>query len=811
MALTHQVLADLNGTGTLVDISADVIFDDGQGIVRTWGRTDWLADVPNVGTLTFSLDNGIRGGNGAYTPGNPTNIYQTGVAEGVWVWWRVYDPSSLNGTVRGGYAGQFTMQAPTISFPNGRSGSCVVTVQCVDILGLFQGRICKSLYDEEMTSSGSPQASTGVSLVGYWPMTDGNVGGSCADHSGLNQPPLVMAPGSTTIKFQGANGLKTEGASAVMSTVSPTQLNTSMGTGWLSTSGQGNLNCPAPSSGTKSWTIAAWVSIPPTITSAQAWNGTTGISRYVNLLEVTDTSGYTQSFGWDRVLQLPYMVVNYGGYSGYVNQFNSHATGYPWKYSTDGTSIDDCQLITFTLGVSGGNIWAQCTVGSDNQGGYASMSLTAPSGMTNWPQSISVGSCPRGNSQGAGGPGTSDWVGAIHHVSLYIGSSDATGLYQYLQPNGVGFTEDATSRLTRVTKWVAAGHISPYLYGAEHSDQLEVQDTAGKSALQVVCDALRLEGGYLAAYANFVSSAPATVPFPWPLRADVGPPEMTWQNTTSYALLLDVEADLSVIPDLVRDLSGRVQTVTASGRYNSGVAYYGSDPTASGATATLNAATSNGVRLGNLAQLRVAQGRTNTLQLTGFTVDTRTSSSYVGGSGLIAGLSDSPQRFRITGLPAALMGITYADYFVIGATETYSLDEASVAYVCKPADTPAPAFFTPASLPTSDYSQNSWRFDVGSDFHISQSMAAANSSNLNCYQTDPVNQPTWSTTAGDYPLDVMVGNECMTVSAPPTDYGDGHTKFWTPSQITRGARGTNARAHSPNELVTLYTQPTFVL
>lgn len=87
---TQQIKADLNGTGTLVDISSYVDFD--KGINALVGRTDWTAATPRPGSLTFDLDNR----DGRFTPGN-TATYTVGMVNGCEVEWTVGD--TTGGTI----------------------------------------------------------------------------------------------------------------------------------------------------------------------------------------------------------------------------------------------------------------------------------------------------------------------------------------------------------------------------------------------------------------------------------------------------------------------------------------------------------------------------------------------------------------------------------------------------------------------------------------------------------------------------------------------------------------------------------------
>ena len=109
---SQQITADLNGTGSLVDISTWVDLD--AGIRHRWGRTaeNPFTTEPQPGSIEFTLDNN----DGRFTPGY-TGVYTVGLVEGVLVQW------TCGSRVR-----RFRTGVPEVSFPSGVGGRAQVTV-----------------------------------------------------------------------------------------------------------------------------------------------------------------------------------------------------------------------------------------------------------------------------------------------------------------------------------------------------------------------------------------------------------------------------------------------------------------------------------------------------------------------------------------------------------------------------------------------------------------------------------------------------------------------------------------------------------
>ena len=68
-------------------------------------------------------------------------------------------------------------------------------------------------------------------------------------------------------------------------------------------------------------------------------------------------------------------------------------------------------------------------------------------------------------------------------------------------------------------------------------------------------------------------------------------------------------------------------------------------------------------------------------------------------------------------------------------------------------------------------------------------------------------KPTFTTAAGDYPLDIRIDAEQITLTAAPS----GASSPQTFTGVTRGVAGTAAAGHAAGALVDLAPAPTYAL
>jgi hypothetical protein len=141
-------------------------------------------------------------------------------------------------------------------------------------------------------------------------------------------------------------------------------------------------------------------------------------------------------------------------------------------------------------------------------------------------------------------------------------------------------------------------------------------------------------------------------------------------------------------------------------------------------------------------------------------------------------------RVRLTGIPVGMVGFSYVDGYVLGWTETYTHEAAVWELDLSPADPPE------ARVDDDEYGRVS-----GSGSVLN---GALTSSGTTVAITPPAGT-TWSTTAGDYPCDVLVHGERITLPSAPAS---GSAPSWT--GCTRGVAPTAAAAHATSSAVDLW-------
>lgn len=219
VTVAHKIEIDLNGTGTLVDVTAYV--DQSIGLKYTTGRTDWTQAEPAPGVLTLTFDNRL----GQFTPGNTTatgSPYVIGMRPGLIVKW----------TVTGDSSGAYSLPLPVRFFATGTpelvwngdsgGGGSTVIVACTDALSKLAARVLKSMLAEHVMAADP---------VAYYPLTEsGSAVTGAADISGFGQPamiPSVLAVDD--IQWGSATGPPTDGHGSLQLRSSDTAANVTAG------------------------------------------------------------------------------------------------------------------------------------------------------------------------------------------------------------------------------------------------------------------------------------------------------------------------------------------------------------------------------------------------------------------------------------------------------------------------------------------------------------------------------------------------------------------------------------------------------
>ena len=258
--------------------------------------------------------------------------------------------------------------------------------------------------------------------------------------------------------------------------------------------------------------------------------------------------------------------------------------------------------------------------------------------------------------------------------------------------------------------------------------------------------------------------------------------------TIVYApqLTLDVEADLSAAPTFVREAATTLNTATVTSSVASVTsADTTQDSRSSSASASINAASANPLMLYSFATQLVALGKFKGLRATDltFSLDTSSNDLYSSFFALWPGCV-----VTLTGLPSAYLGVTSMSGVVEGWMERPSVGGYEVTLNVSPV-TPRESSFS-----TGD----SFGFGDGNAYLGAAITSSATSLVLTWTSGDVL-----STTAADYPLDLNVNGERVTVTAAPA----GSTSPQTLT-VSRGVAPTVARAHNQYEPVELWTPAT---
>lgn len=252
------------------------------------------------------------------------------------------------------------------------------------------------------------------------------------------------------------------------------------------------------------------------------------------------------------------------------------------------------------------------------------------------------------------------------------------------------------------------------------------------------------------------------------------------------AITLDAEGDLISGPTVTRDINRFTATSTATSRAGT-VTVVSASATGVGATDESHevALRSEG-DLAALASFFSARGSNQRSRISRLTVDLANASNNLYPT-LLSGTIAPGVRLRLSGLPSTYFGVTYIDGYVAGWTERPSVNGYEVTFNLDPADAPPEAAFDDTT-----YSRIPWGDGVCT--LTSTITSSATSISLTFTGTALL-----STSAGDYPLDLDLNGERVTITSAPA----GGTSPRTVT-VTRGVAPTVARAHSAGEPIDVW-------
>jgi hypothetical protein len=671
---THVVKIDLNGTGTLVDVTTYVRL--GDGLRASVGRSDWTAAEPRPGSFEFTLDNN----DGRFTPGS-TAVYTVGMVVGVIVEW------TCGTRVR-----RFRAGPPELAFPLGVGRSSVVSVQCLDTLADLANRDMRQMVDE-VAFAQQP--------VAYWPLADSGRGVDvqAQDISGNAESPLVPVGDAQLFSWGGGVGPSTDGRAALMlqpeATTAPANSATSPGLTLarpLGGSGVAHEWRIEPGRGSAfgedygGWGFSLWFAVRdiygPTVGGGLNTDGPFVVLAYVdNVIAL-----------W-RVADRRVII---GGWNGTVL--------YP-MLDVPVCDVNEVHHLFIRRGrpASGGQTTV-CYV--DGVKSAAVFGSSSPSGAP--PTRVDLGALPALVT-----PGTSPWgttpftlyalSGTLACAAIYTNlaakTMDLGGDVAEFYPVGkTGPDELADARFQRIGNYLRRTDVAFVPQGTPQAALIGPQDTGGQSMLRAMCDALRLDEAVL----DTETLAGVDTVRAW----------LTSENRpASAAVTINVDGDGDGVPLLSYDASGVAVQVQAKG-FSTSVTWLDTAAPARwrDTSATLNAATDNVDDLRALAQFRSLLGRVETIVPTKVTINATTSAA-----GLTAALIAlrPMQRIALTGLPSAVTGYSSVECILTGVTERHAPGRSMFELALTPdlpydegivedsqaGDLPEPFLFVPEGLP----------------------------------------------------------------------------------------------------------------
>ena len=260
----------------------------------------------------------------------------------------------------------------------------------------------------------------------------------------------------------------------------------------------------------------------------------------------------------------------------------------------------------------------------------------------------------------------------------------------------------------------------------------------------------------------------------------------TGSRSSTVALTLDVEADLDSAPVLIREVLHKVAVASAHSPTSQQVVRDTTVAASVGQSAVdISTVLNEKNELWSVASDAISRGRDQKLRLAQVSFDLVTAQNDLYATWFAA---TPGSRVRVTGIPSTYFGVTYIDGYLEGWTERPTVRGYQVTLDLSAADAPREGLF--------DTSR--WAFGDGV---CTASVLTASGTSVTLTWTGT---QTLSTVVGDYPLDLDINGERVTISSAPA----GGTSPRTVT-IVRGVAPTVARAHVAGDAVEIWNAARF--
>lgn len=748
----QTVELQIGAGGAWVDVSA-FVEPDSEPLAYRWGMSDRFG-VTQPSAWSFALADTDPANPGQFNPDNPASPYYGVLKEGVAARWTttVYRPPSSNLLLRRRCVGAIASIEIAWLDKDSAHGQAVITVN--DALADFGRKELRDILTEQTLLDGA---------VAFWMLDDPDGAQAASESSPFEQDPLLIVGDPAQIGWGGGAGTNSDGATSAMFNSDPAGVASGL---------SGSIAWPG-TAGTDQYLLEMWISVAPDKVPPSG--------SFCVLADVSDTATASPTL---RV------VLNELGHL-----YLTAAPATP-------AAVADGHLHHVVIELYAGPTYALYV-----DGVYAG--------------SVAAGAHPlRGVTIGCESPYTdpANW----HTVPgvTYVGWPGTIGrLAAYVNPGGPSYptftkvlahyplaqhmTESAAARVNRLLSYLGGapaalgdqtpGPTYPLLASSATNSGALVgpQATAGASLLAALQEAWAGEGGRI--WTHIIEGTGFASGVVFGGRGALRP--------TDPALTLDVESDLDDVPAMARDRDGQVAVVTAQSRALSVTVTDAALAAQIGnQSASISCALVDADELLAFAQDRLLATKAVRLQVTAASVDVSTASQAPNPNAspnplvwtlwpYLLALAPGA-RVRLTNLPASRLGYTTRDAYVIGGGERHTTKGSVWALTLIPADDPAEARIG----------------DTGDVYDripgdAIQLNAGVSASALSMSVKFP--RVGLSTSAGDYPLDLDINGERVTVASAPA----GSASPQTVTLAARGAGGTVARAHGVNEAVDVWLSP----
>ena len=731
-------------SGTWTDVTTYV--DWNQGVEIKQGRASEFDDV-SPGEITFTLYNlpDTTTGISPFTPDSPISPYYPNITKGKRVRFKV----TKSATTYQRFIGW--IQAWSVSLPDSVA-EATVSVTAVDRLGIQNTRPMNALWAENWkTVSTNVGASWDV-----WPFDEQTNASSFRNLNPSGQPAQIIYPSSRGGKLDvssSPNGLFADGVIGVQKDTTASRSAPYVWvkpSGWdTSTHRQFMFSFRSTEKSNDQIVAALYAtSTPRTYTTAQIVLAANGQLQWW-------VSG---SLSPARPGVDVDMAV--GGYSPSDSGLRYNDGKWHTIFMLDDT--DTAQWVCFidggyqTPGTTGATVFL--IVGSDP--------YTGSGDATTRTRAISLGGAEK-NAYGFNGD-----IGmvATNTDNAYVSTQ---GGYEKWGVPGTNLVQDTIQRVLRADLGATASAGTDYTLTGSNDRLISMGPTGGSNVGDIMSTLARTVGGtywinpttglptFILSDANRPTSVTATVDLS--ADDDISQGQQWTQNVVGKPTRVEITSPMTTLVAI----DSTAETLGIPTNQQS-VDTWSADVTSASDAAW--------------ARLRIA----SSLRLSQLSVDLVTAQNDLYAAFL--GSSLPGMRIRVTSIPTGFIGVSQVDAYVQGWTEKYSSTGVVWSFDTTPADAPGEAVF--------DTSRFSWGDGVCT---VSACTASATSLTLTWTGTAAL-----STTAGDYPLDLNVNGERVTVTTAPS----GSTSPQTVT-VTRGVSPTVARAHVAGETVDVWNGYTY--